>query len=192
MDRLWFRVLFKPSQAVAKVTENPEAPILALLPVIAGICIAASVVVGFRSLMTLPAQFGTILLVGPPIAIVSSWWARVSLGWAGRAVKRQQDKGQLSAIIAWSWLPPALLSLISVIITRSFSWDWSLPYLFICGLLWQLSLIAVCLRDRSNLNWKRLLTLLVIATVIFIAGWAALGAGFALFEGDLFKTAGVL
>lgn len=189
MDRLWLRVLFKPSQAVAEITQNPEAPVLALLPVIAGICVAASVVTGFKSLVTIPGQLGIMLLVGPPAAMLSSWWARLSLFWAARAVKHRPDQGKLAALIAWSWLPVGLFSLVATIISGSFGVDWLLSYLFLCGLFWQLILIAIGIKSLAALSWQRTVALLAIATIIFIAGWAVLGSGFALLEGDLFKTA---
>ena len=192
MDRLWLRVLFKPSQAVTEIVEDPEAPVLALLPVIVGILVAASVVVGFRSLMTIPGQLGAILLAGPPAAMLSSWWARLSLFWASKAVKHCLDKGRLTALIAWSWLPVGLLSLLSAITPGSFGGDWLLCCFFLCGLLWQLVLIAIGIRSSAELSWQRTVVLLTIATLIFVAGWATLGFGVTLLEGDLFKTAGML
>ena len=189
MGRLWLRVLFKPSQAVTEIVENPEAPVLALLPVIAGIIVAASVVAGFKSFMTIPGQLGAMFLVGPPAAMLSSWWAFLSISWAARAMKHRLDKGRLTALIAWSWLPVGLLSLVSAITAGSLGGNWLLSCLFLCGLLWQLVLIAIGIRSSTELSWKRTVVLLVIATLIFVAGWAALGSGVTLLEGDLFKTA---
>lgn len=189
MGRLWLRVLFKPSQAVTEIVENPEAPVLALLPVIAGFIVAASVVAGFKSFMTIPGQLGAIFLAGPPAAMLSSWWARLSISWASRAVKHRLDTGRLSALIAWSWLPVGLLSLVSAIATGSLGGEWLLSCLFLCGLLWQLVFIAISIRSLAELSWQRIVALLAIATLIFVAGWAALAFGGALLEGDLFKTA---
>lgn len=192
MDRLWLRVLFKPAQAVTEIVKDPEAPILALLPVIAGIFVAASVVVGFKSFMTIPGQLGVMLLAAPPAAMLSSWWARLSISWASEAAKYRPDKGQITALIAWSWLPVGLFSLVSAVITSSFGWDWPLPWFFLSGLLWQLVIIAIGTQSIAELSWPRTVALLVIATLIFVAGWAVLGFGLTLLEGDLFKTVGAL
>lgn len=188
MGTPWVGVLLRPSETAAEMIGDAESPLLVSIPVMAGICFIFALSTSFRSLMTLPTQIGFVLLYGPPMVLLSSWWGRLCLGWAGKLLKIRFEKGSLISIIAWSWLPVLCISPIATAAAYTPMADSLLLVLTAIGFIWQLLIIITTLRKTGSLSWPRTIALFLIAALFFLCTLTAIGFGIGLLEGDMFKS----
>lgn len=192
MSSPWITILIRPAEASSVMLQDDENPALAVIPVLAGISIAFCWAAAFHKLMTLPTQVGFALLIGPPAAMVSTWWWRICVNAMAKLLGSKPQKGALISIIAWSWLPLLYLSLVALLFTRGSKGAEIALGLQMIAIVWQLVIIGAALRATLSISILRVLSVLLLAVLVYAATSFAAGFGVSTLFNDLFSMAGVL
>lgn len=192
MSSPWINVLLRPAQACAAAMQDDEAPVLVVVPLLAGICMIVAWVATFHTLMTIPTLAGFALLVGPPAVLIASWWGRLCISLAAKLLGGRVASGALASVIAWSWLPLLYLSLAAIAVSRiNTNGDLLLPLQAI-AFIWQLAIIGAALRKILAFTLWRTISLMLIALLIYLITTAAFGYGLGTLVNDWFKMASII
>lgn len=192
MGSPWCTLLYRPAETVTAITQDDEAPILVLVPVLAGIAVVFAWAVAFHQLLTLPTQVAAALLLGPPLALLTSWLGRLCLTGITRLLGGAVPREALVGVIAWSWLPLLYLSLLTL---PFFRWRNGAELLVVfqaIGIVWQLVITATAVRRLLSFSRLRTSFLVLLSFLLFLAIVMAVGYGMSALTGDWFKMAGVL
>ena len=192
MSLPWISVLLKPAEACSAIMHDDEAPVLVVVSLLAGICMISAWVATYHTLMTVPTQAGFVLLVGPPMVLVSSWWGRICIGGVGKLLGGRVAPGALASVIAWSWLPLFYLSLFAIVLSRVNPNGELLMSLQAIGFIWQLVIIGATLRKTLAFTLWRTIFLMLISLLIYLLTVAVVGYGLGTLFSGWFKMVGMV
>jgi hypothetical protein len=171
---------------------DDESPVLVVVPLLAGIGMISAWVATYHTLMTVPTQAGFVLLVGPPMVLVSSWWGRICIGGVGKLLGGRVSPGALARVIAWSWLPLLYLSLLAMAVSRLNPHGELLMSLQAIACIWQLVIIGATLRKTLAFTLWRTIFLMLISLLIYLLTVAVVGYGLGTLFNDWFKMVGMV
>lgn len=192
MNSLWGRILFNPGRCSEAVILDDEAPVLIVVPFLAGICMIFAWVGALHAQMTPLTQAGFALLAGPPMILVASWWWRLCLTAVSKLMGEKFASRDLVCIIAWSWLPLLYLSLIAMLFFRfKIHGEWQL-FFQAAALIWQLMIIGGVLRKIHSVTLGRTFLLLLFSLLLYLLSLAAAGYGLGTLVNDWFKMASMI
>lgn len=192
MDSPWLGILFNPAKSCSTVIADDEAPVLVVIPVIAGISMILASIGAFHTPMTVLTQVGFALLVGPPAILVASWWLRLCLGGVAKLLGVRVVTGALVCIIAWSWLPLLYLSLVALALSCINTNEELLMSFQAIALVWQLVIIGAALRKILSFTLKRIVLLMLSALLLYLLTLAACGYGLGTLVNDWFKLSSMV
>jgi TM2 domain-containing membrane protein YozV len=192
MSSPWISVLLKPAEACSALMHDDESPVLVVVPLLAGIGMLSAWVATYHTLMTVPTQAGFVLLVGPPMVLVSSWWGRLCISGVGKLLGGRVAPGALASIIAWSWLPLLYLSLLAVAVSRVNPNGELLMSLQVIGVIWQLVIIGAALRKTLAFTLWRTIFLMLISLLSYLFSVAVVGYGLGTLFNGWFKMVGMV
>ncbi len=192
MNSPWIGVLLRPSETFSRIIQDDEAPLLAIVPLLAGISMLFAWGSTVHTVMTLPTQIGFALLLGPPSALLASWWGRHCIKVIIKLLGGRIETGVLISVIAWSWLPMLYLSLPVVALSRITENGAVLCTLQGTAILWQLLIVGAVLRRNLEFTMKRTVSLMLLAALLYLITVTACGYGLGLLAGDWFKTVSMI